>query len=129
MSTNFEIDPDAPILIDFSQPGLQPVAGIWGGGVVEQQKDLVEKSQKALDQAMNTIYHMAQRVTDTMKALPKSELPNKVEVEFGIKLDAEAGAYIAKAGVEASITVTLAWERPEKPLAVLPSATSHGIEH
>jgi len=107
-------------------PGVQPVAIMRGG---EQLEELAKKSEKALDQAMNNIYHMAQRVTATMKALPKSELPDKVEVEFGLKLDAEAGAYIAKAGVEASITVTLAWERPEKPLAVLPSTTSHGVEH
>ena len=126
MSAQFEIDPDAPILVDFSMPGVQPVAIMRGG---EELEKLAEKSQKALDQAMNTIHHMAQRVVVTMKALPKSELPDKVEVEFGLKLDAEAGAMIAKAGAEASIVVTLAWERPEKPLYVLPSTTSHGIEH
>ena len=125
MPTKFEIDPDAPILVDFTMPGVQPVAIMRGEA---QMDELAKKSQKAIDHAMSTIQNMASKVVAAIKELPKSELPDKVEVEFGLKLDAEAGAMIAKAGAEASIVVTLAWERPEKPVAVLPP-TSHGVEH
>jgi hypothetical protein len=34
-----------------------------------------------------------------------------LEVSFGLKLNAETGAIIAKAGTEATINVTLKWER------------------
>jgi hypothetical protein len=37
---------------------------------------------------MNTIHHMARRVVATVKALSLAERPAKVEVEFGLKLDA-----------------------------------------
>jgi len=40
-----------------------------------------------------------------------SENFKEVQVEFGVKLDVEAGALIAKTGVEATINVTLTWER------------------
>jgi hypothetical protein len=46
---------------------------------------------------------MARRVVATVKALSIAERPAKVEVEFGLKLDAAAGAIVAQAGVEASI--------------------------
>ena len=127
MPTEFEIDPNAQILIDFSQPGVQPVSGVMRMGP-EKLDDLAEKSQKALNRAMSTVYQMAQQVTATMKALPPVDLPNNVEIEFGLKLDAEAGAYIVKSGIEATIRVTLAWERPEKPVATLPGMAP-GLQH
>jgi hypothetical protein len=97
----FAIDEDAPILVEFApEPGLQQVSF--------SPDDLVEKSAWALDSAMNTIHHMAQRVNAMIETLPGR--PNQVEVEFGLKLDAETGAVIAKAGVEAAVNVRLAWE-------------------
>jgi hypothetical protein len=38
-----------------------------------------------------------------------SEPPDKVEVEFGVKLNADAGVILASAGAEANYTVTLTW--------------------
>ena len=37
--------------------------------------------------------------------------PDEVELEFGVKLDVEGNALIAKAGIEAAIAVTLTWKR------------------
>ena len=52
---------------------------------------------------------MARRVRETVDAL--TDPPSQVEVEFGLKLDAEAGAFIAKVGTEAAINVKLTWEK------------------
>jgi hypothetical protein len=38
-----------------------------------------------------------------------AERPAGVQVAFGLKFDAEAGAFIAKTGMEASVNVTLTW--------------------
>ncbi len=109
MST-FTIDENAPILIDFTSPpaqrrGDQP--GLRRASL--SPADLAAQSTKALDSAMNAIHHMARRVIATIDAL--SDRPSQVEVAFGLTLDSEAGALIAKAGMEASINVTLTWER------------------
>lgn len=103
----FTIDEGAPILVEFApRPGLQQVA-------LPSPAELAEQSAKALDSAMNTIHQMARRVATTVKALPIAERPSQVEVEFGLKLDAAAGAIVAQAGVEASLNVKLTWERKE----------------
>lgn len=46
--------------------------------------------------------------------------PTQLEVEFGLKFDADANAIVAKAGTEAGFTVTLMWEREEKPVRKRP---------
>ena len=92
-----------PILVDFSPgPGLHETALV-------SPADLAAKSAKALDAAMDTIRAMAQRVS----ALPQT-LPNEfqqVDVTFGVRLNAQAGALIAQASTEASFTVKLTWQR------------------
>ncbi|WNM29444.1 CU044_2847 family protein [Streptomyces sp. Li-HN-5-11] len=69
--------------------------------------DLIRRSEEAVNAAMGTIRSMAQRVSDAVTGL--SVRPDEVEVEFGITLDAESGALIAKAGVGAALTVRLTW--------------------
>ena len=89
-----------PVLVEFTlAPGLKKVS--------RTDQEIVEKSTKALDSAMNSIQQMARRVSTTVNDL--TERPDQVKVEFGIKLDGEVGALIAKTGIEASINVTITW--------------------
>ncbi|MCA2185548.1 CU044_2847 family protein [Nonomuraea cavernae] len=88
------------ILVEFGQRGgLRQVS--------LSAPEAMARSAEAVDQAMDTIHGMAERVRDTVEKL--AVRPDGVQVEFGIKFDAEAGAVIAKAGVEAAVTVTLTW--------------------
>lgn len=101
------------ILVEFDDirmTGVRPVSRGPGGRVTEE---LLAKSQQALDSAMRTIQAMAHRVTETVKEIKVAERPDEVEVAFGLKLDAEAGAYLAKAGTEASVAVTLTWKHED----------------
>ena len=92
---------DEPILVQFELgPGAYNVS--------KTQYDLAQKSAEALDKAMHTIQHMAERVVTTVQAMPKQM--SQVEVEFGIVLTMEAGALISKAGAEATINVRLTFE-------------------
>ena len=70
--------------------------------------DLVAKSEAALDRTTEAIRSMARRVTSSLDGLEVR--PKSIEVEFGLKFDAEAGVLVSKAGVEASVNVTLLWE-------------------
>lgn len=103
--TTFAIDEDAPVLVEFTpRPGLQQVS--------RSPAETAEQAAMALDSAMNSIYNMARRTTATIEALV--EKPTEFQLSFGLKLDAEVGAVIAKAGMEASITVTMTWETEEE---------------
>ena len=99
--TEFTIDTgEGEILVEFApRPGVRQVSLAIG------PEDLAGKSAKALDKAMDTIRHMAKRMTDTVDKIV--DKPSKVELEFGLKLDAEAGALLSKVGGEANINVTL----------------------
>jgi hypothetical protein len=68
-----------------------------------------KKSQHAIDSAMDTIKAMADRVQAVMHHV--TEPPTQVEVTFGLTLEAEAGALIAKAKTGATIEVSMTWER------------------
>jgi hypothetical protein len=98
---------ETPILVEFSpatevavRKSLAPLS----------VADLAQKSSEALERAMGTIRQMSLRVADLRHTLPDEF--TTVELGFGIKLDAEAGAVISKVGGEAAIHVTLTWERP-----------------
>ena len=102
---DFTIDEGERILVEFApRPGVRQV-----GAFDLPMEQLVELSSKALDSAMGTVGQMAQRVRALREKIPDEF--TQIEVEFGIKLDAEAGALVAKAGGEAAINVTLIWER------------------
>ena len=97
-----------PILVDFTPaPGVRGVARI-------SKEDLAEKSKVAVDVAMSTMQSMANKAVTAIKKIRVSERPDKVELEFGIKLDAEADALVAKVGTEAAIKVTMTWEQEKE---------------
>jgi hypothetical protein len=96
----------APILVEWSSKGGREQVSV---------RDMVSDGSKALEQAMCVIENMAQRVQETAQKIagdPQQRELKQVQVQFGLKLDAEAGAFLAKAGLEASIVVTMTWERP-----------------
>ncbi len=100
----FTPDTDITIIVEFpAERGLKQV-GL-------SPEDLAKKSNAAIQTAMQSIYRMSRQTVATLKAIPLVERPSQAEVEFGIKSDAEAGAVLAKAGMEASINVKLVWEK------------------
>jgi hypothetical protein len=105
MMNDLTIEGREPILVEFApRPGGVEVPSF---GLPTDQLD--ELSRKALDSAMRTIVQMAHRVRALGDQIP-SEFA-MIDVEFGIKLDVETGALVAKAGGEAAINVRLTWDR------------------
>ena len=102
MSSEPTIEP-VPILIELAQqPGVYEVA-------LPSPEELARLSAQALESAMAAIDAMALRSSVMIDNL--SGNPDKVELEFGLKLYAEGNALIAKGGAEAAIAVTLTWRR------------------
>ena len=104
--TTATTDKDTPMLVEFApQPGVRGIGRL-------STTDLAKKSAEAVEAAMGTIKAMARRISALREEMPHEF--TRIEIDFGIKLDAEAGALLAKAGGEASLNVTLTWERPDK---------------
>jgi hypothetical protein len=56
----------------------------------------------------------AASVVESLGQLGEKVRPQEFEVKLAIKLDAEAGAVLAKVGAEAQLEVTLKWTRSTK---------------
>ncbi len=105
---------DSTILVDFPEVEELPDSR----RTRRLPDDLAQLSAEAVNKAMSTIKEMAERAIGTIDDLANH--PSQVELEFGVKLDAEAGALIARTGTEASISVKLVWERKKE--------TTQGLE-
>jgi hypothetical protein len=105
--TTTDANTQTTILVEFTpRPGLRQVS--------LSREDVAQKSAQALDKALSTIREMGQRVTDTIKSINVADRPSKVELEFGLKFDAELGAVVAKASAEAGFKVVLTWEQDKE---------------
>ena len=105
-TTQIEED-DEVILVE-----LTPTAGVRSVSI--SPTDMLEKSKEAMDHAMKSIRGMAKKTVRTIKEIPISERPTTISVEFGLKLNAEGNAVVAKAGIEATLNVTMTWEHKGK---------------
>jgi hypothetical protein len=131
--TQLDMDVENPedfhILVEFPdsdaryQPG-QPVTR--SGDVVQRTiQQIEERSQAAVAAAMSTIREMAILTDHMRQTIPGGAQPRMIKVKFGIKLDAEAGAIIAKSSAGASFEVELEWaRRADDILRILQTATN-----
>jgi hypothetical protein len=68
-------------------------------------------AQDAYNQVLSTIRACANGVIDTLQNLDAS--PSAASIDFAIKIDAEAGAMVAKSMGDAQIKVSLSWKQVE----------------
>jgi len=105
-TVQFEADDDV-ILVEFADES----------GLIRASNDpdeLLNKSKMAIERSMLTIQNMARKAVETIQAIPVSEKPSTVQFQFGIKMNGEVGAVVAKVSSEAAITVTMTWEHKTK---------------
>jgi len=68
---------------------------------------LVERTQQSLDEVLS---HARPAVTALLRQVREQEdAPDELEVEFGIQISLEVGAYIAAASSTANFRVTMRW--------------------
>jgi hypothetical protein len=80
---------------------------------VSTPAEFVVKANQSFAMALDNVEQAAQSVIDRLRSL--STAPDEIEVEFGVKLNAEAGAVIAKASSEAHFQIGLKWKKVENP--------------
>ena len=82
------------------------------GGVVRASRvvdDTIQKAGQTFEAALDKVKPAAAAIIAKLRSL--HDAPDEVEVQFGLKLSADAGAFVASAGVEANYTVTLKWKK------------------
>lgn len=76
---------------------------------VARPGDVAAVAQESLQRSLDRIRPVAAAVWEKLRDLPQT--PDRVSVEFGIKLSAEAGVIVARGATEANFVVTLEWSR------------------
>jgi hypothetical protein len=71
---------------------------------------LVERTQQSLDEVLA---HAMPAVTSLLRQMRgQQDAPDELEVEFGIQVSLEVGAYVAAASSAANFRVTMRWRSP-----------------
>ncbi|AKJ13384.1 hypothetical protein ABB07_26150 [Streptomyces incarnatus] len=116
----FTTEDGAVVVVESGEPGTGTrLVGRGGTGPAAQASSTFEG-------ALDGVRSAAQSALRVFR--DGSLRPDSVELEFGVKLTAEAGAVIAKGAAEGQLVVRLAWSsrRPgaEPAAAALPAAAS-----
>ncbi|GAB3470290.1 CU044_2847 family protein [Actinophytocola sediminis] len=72
--------------------------------------DIIDTAVESLEKSLGSI---SRTVSAAINELRKVEL-DEVELEFGMRLNAEAGVVIAKTGAEGHLRIKLVWRRPKQ---------------
>lgn len=103
-------------LVEFPLEGggsvLVQVDGARAGGQVTRgvgERRVTEQASQTFEQAVGRLRPVAQALITQLRAL--ADVPDEVQVEFGLELSAEAGAFIAAASASANFKVSIAWHR------------------
>src|SRR5512144_912494 len=71
--------------------------------------EIAATARQTLEASLDQLKPMATAVVDRLRTIEHP--PSKMNVEFGIKLTAQAGVVIAACSGEANLKVSLGWER------------------
>ena len=102
----FELEEGGTILVEVDAPQEAGMVKAARGG------EVVQRAQQTFEAALDKVRPAAAAIIKKLRTL--HDPPDEIEVEFGLKMSAEAGAVVASAGVEANYKVTLTWKREEK---------------
>jgi Trypsin-co-occurring domain 1 len=101
---SFPLDGDDAVLVevDLDRPEIGPVS---------RAGDLVRSAAMSFDGALA---HIRKAASIALANFRDAELrPDEVQIEFGVALNAQAGAVIARTGVDGHLKVQLTWRRTD----------------
>lgn len=91
------------------EPGVKTSTGF--GASADSVSATGEAAATAFQGTLDTVHACANDMIDTLQSLDTP--PSNASVEFALKVDAEAGAMIAKSGSDIHFKVSLSWKQPE----------------
>jgi hypothetical protein len=103
---DFGTSAPAPAATPVSDPGVPTPAGL-----PQPAQEIQARSQAAIEAAMETIRTMALKTETMLQSIPDGAQPRAMRVKFGIQLDFQVGAIMAKSGAGATLEVEMEWAR------------------
>jgi hypothetical protein len=85
---------------------LRPARVTRGG---RQDGGVIEKADRSFEAAVERVGPASAALVERLRSLANE--PEEIEVEFGVKLNAAAGAIIARTSGEANFRIRVRWKR------------------
>jgi hypothetical protein len=101
----FSLDQGGSVLVEVDEPPGSPAMR----GIGKDRADLVEKADKTFEDATATVTPAARSLIARLRAI--DDPPDEVGIEFGVRLSAQTGAFIASVAAEANFKVSIIWRR------------------
>ena len=84
----------------------EPEGPLTRGG---RQGDMITKAGETLEQVLGQLGPVLQGMVTQIRA--NAEWPDEVQIEFAVKLSADANVIVARSGAEANFRIALKWSR------------------
>ena len=96
----FPLEEGGSVVIEVDEPESE-------GTIRAGRGDTIIKAKETLEEALNKVLPVTKSIVEKLRSVGNS--PDEIEINFGVKLNAAAGAIIASASAEANFDVTVRW--------------------
>lgn len=101
----FPLQDGGTVLVQVADGDSGDVTRGWG----DQGTRVVEQARQSFEQAVARVQPALQGLLTELRSL--AEAPEQIEVEFGLQLSAEVGAFVAGASTTGNFKVSMTWRR------------------
>lgn len=100
----FSLDNGGSVLVEVGEdePGVVRAS---------RAREVIESASTSFGTALASVRDAAATALSQFRDM--DVLPDEIQVEFGVRLNAQAGAVIAKTGIDGHLKVKLTWQRSE----------------
>lgn len=98
-----------PTVIDGETVYIE-IEGTYGSEETTSADEALEKAKDAFERAKVTIISVAKSMVSVIQTIDEAVTPDEFGLEFGVKFNAEGQAFLAKAGMEASLNVVITYK-------------------
>jgi NADPH-dependent glutamate synthase beta subunit-like oxidoreductase len=102
----FPLEGGGSVLVQVDDVGTGEVTRGWG----DRDARVVEQARQSFEQAVGRVQPAVQGLLTQLRSL--AETPEQIQVEFGLQLSAEVGAFVAGASTTGNFKVSMTWRRP-----------------
>lgn len=102
----FPLEAGGSLVVEVDEPQTD-----FGTVAVGRPDSVAQKATQSFDEALSRVQPAIAAVMGKLRELQ----PEELTVEFGIKLNAAAGAFLASAGTEANFKVSIKWKSDPRP--------------
>jgi hypothetical protein len=100
----FPLQDGGSVLVQVDDGHAGEVTRGWG-----DRERVVEHAQQSFEQAVSRVQPAIHGLLTQLRAL--AETPEQIQVEFGLQLSAEVGAFVAGASTTGNFKVSMTWHR------------------